>query len=403
MKLNIGPDQAELSSNLAPKSKVETKRKIQQLPQPVAGSSLFHPKPFYKTFPSAQQLDEIKKTIRETGQPELVPTIVWTKPDKKLEHRLIHPEISVRRKLRPDGDLVPCSLCSGKKPKCLSFYLLWSSDGHLRVVGNICGPKYFGESIFRDMRNFAKQEARKEAAQDYLLDQLPLIHIGINDLNLLEPVCINAKSATSEFRRNVPSLFSRLSDSMQKNEGNLVIIKKLDSSYDSPAGIRTSMSGGESEYEALKVAQIQGGEFLATSYNPVAKVAEIRSAILRFIKTKENQLSCEDALEYVVTLSDNEVIEEAKVLKSIHQKTLLLCDRLHKIRIFLSDSNMSELKIWGQHPENEFRFDFIQEKNFRRLRVSWEESYTIPPHNRFEVPKLEYLGTLKKSNDSTIA
>ena len=357
----------------------------------VAGAAGPYPDP-----PTPMQLEEIRRIIRKTGQPELVPTISWSKPDRNVEHRLIHPKSTVDRKSRPDGAMVPCSLCSGENPKCLSFYLLWSADGYLRVIGHFCGPKYFGEHEFRDMERAASRAARKEANENFLLNNLPNFHLWIAELDALAPVCGHAQNLSQRFMREVPSLHNELRRMFRDHGGALVILREREKAGVGPTGIRSSLGGGESEYDAIPVANLRGKSFLTPGYNPISKLSKIRRSFEMITDGRGPVLLQDDVLEIVCPLDENGLDRLVIVVREAHRHALRLVERLHEMAGFLSNDNLDGLDQWGGHEENELKFTVERGPRGVSFRVNWQEKTTLEVGEGIRPPMHQHLGSLEE-------
>ena len=346
----------------------------------------------YPEPPNPVQLEQVRKIIRESGQPELVPTLAWTKPEKDIEHQLFHPKITVSRKLRPDGDMVACPFCSGGHPKCLSFYLLWSADGHLRIVGHICGPNYFGDVQFRDLDDAARRKAQKDANETFLLNNLPNLHLWLADLDVLTPVCQRAQQYRRRFMSGVASLHQELLRMIRGHEGALVILRKRETTGEGPAGFRSSLGGQESEYDPVAVAHLRGTTFLTPSYNPVSKLSKIRQP-LEGLATG-GAFTEDDVLTLILDLDEDGLDSAVKAIRDAHRQAVRLVERLHDIATFFSDANLDALNSWGGHNENEFKFAVERGPRSVTFRVGWEERATMPTGRELEPPVLQHLGTL---------
>ena len=69
----------------------------------------------YTTRPSESIILRFLDHVRMTGMPETFPTICRTPPPDGSPPRFLR-RIDVDRKLRPDGDLAPCAICSPFSP-----------------------------------------------------------------------------------------------------------------------------------------------------------------------------------------------------------------------------------------------------------------------------------------------
>lgn len=74
--------------------------------------------------PSPSVVADFRKHVRETGSPETWPLISTEHPPSDGEVRMLAQGISIKPKLRPDGQMAPCPICRPEKPK-------WMHDGAL--------------------------------------------------------------------------------------------------------------------------------------------------------------------------------------------------------------------------------------------------------------------------------
>src|SRR4051794_24115968 len=99
--------------------------------------------------PTDVPLGEFKEFVRTTGRPEDFPGLDRSKPDISGNHELIW-RFDLSRKQRPSDEFIPCALC-GPFPKFLHGWVVWSADGHIRVIGHNCADTHFGSPRFRSM------------------------------------------------------------------------------------------------------------------------------------------------------------------------------------------------------------------------------------------------------------
>jgi hypothetical protein len=339
--------------------------------------------------PPQAQLPEIRRVINETGQPELVPELTWTRPDKAIAHRLYLPKIQVDRARRPGGEMIACSLCDPERPKCLSFYLLWSADGHLRIVGHMCGATHFGQHAFREMEDAARREATRLADEDFLLEYLPRLPLWLDDLDSLAPACGHAQRLKREFAKGVPSLHVRLVRMVKDHGGALVIVRKR--SGDGPSGFRSSLGGG-AEYETVPVAYLRGQSFLTPSYNPVSELERIEADLLSVTGGRTSQVSEEDAVEIICSMSEAGLHDARRKIEAARRRAARLVERLIEIAAFVSDAGIDELDRWARHDENEFRFTLERVPQGLAIRVRWDQKVTLDLRADLRPPALKHIG-----------
>lgn len=123
--------------------------------------------------PPQSIIDDCKDFVRKTGKPDEWRWHIHTKPEIGSPPPVIlDPDISVPEKLRPSVGMAPCPLCSLHGPRYF-FGMLgwWKGERALRVIGNECGHKFYGEGFEEAKREFKKKHS-DDAAQNFLIANL---------------------------------------------------------------------------------------------------------------------------------------------------------------------------------------------------------------------------------------
>lgn len=294
--------------------------------------------------------------------------------------------ITVSRKQRPDGDMIPCPFCSPDKPKFLSFYLLWSADGYLRIVGHICGPSHFTDAGFREMEERARREMEKETSTQYLLETLPRVLGWLEDMDALAP-CDRVQKLRSAFSAQVPSLWRQLRHAVRKQEGRLVVVRKRRG--EGPSGMRSSL-GGESEYETEVVAQLRGQAFVGTGRNLVGLLTDIRQMLTDVVGDYPLPLSDDHLLEMMLGMGDEQLNAAKSALDAARGNAIRLRQQLVDMASFLGGDNLSGLERWAGHPDADFHFRVRRERGAVTFIVRSNERTTLPLGG-LEVPELKHV------------
>jgi hypothetical protein len=345
--------------------------------------------------PTDGEIAQIRKLIADTGRPETVAALSWTKPSKDLEHVLYLPEIEIPRALRLGGEMVACAFCSGGHPKTLRPHLLWSADGHLRLVGPTCGPKYFGAAEYREMQRAARAKQLKAANIDVLLEHLGNAHLWREEAVALADFCKGFELLRLAFMERVPTLHQRLRYEVTEHHSALVVYVPL--SGDSPDGYRSSTTGEKSAIEPRTVAVLQGAEFLMPGVDARAKAGTIVAAIDQLVAPYKAPLSDDQILDLVDYMSEAALAAAVKNLRAAHDGGRRLFEWLKRARMFLSEANVDALDAWSSHEKNDF--------NLRVARVSGPPaavvyrcgvtSVRLPMAEQVVLPTLSHLGSLR--------
>ena len=161
----------------------------------------------YPTPPTEFQVSKFLQHVRETGYPEGLPNICTTPPSLDLDHRHVC-QIDIPTDMRASRDMVVCTFCSNGRPKFWHGHLIWSEDGNIRLLGNCCGPRFFGAVTYRDMLAARRRQQRRIYNEDFLLDKLPLLPDLLSTVGALEKPCEAVQKTMRDFHRGVQPLAS---------------------------------------------------------------------------------------------------------------------------------------------------------------------------------------------------
>lgn len=317
----------------------------------------------YKRPPSAEEIQAIRKTIVESQSPETYYALTWDSvPSPDIEHELYLPIIELDRAKRPDGQMVPCPFCSGRNPKCLGFYLLWSADGHLRVVGRKCGPTYFGETFAR-LTEEAKAKQQAEQNLNFLLTNLSKLPKWQVELAELAGDAERLEQLETEFRNAVPDLH-RLLSGFSKTGGNALTVEQR--LPDSSKAARLS-AGAADEYETVRVGTLFGGAFLRAEGH--AKRARSALASLEAIRKCHGQeLSDDDVLE-ICPDTDAEIARAVETIKTALEDAKSVVSHIENAKKFLSEESLESLHALSSHELCSPRFFIERQGSAVRIRV----------------------------------
>ena len=121
-------------------------------------------------------------------------------------------QFSVERRKRPDGDEVPCPICSPNDPKYLhDAYLVWYRDeGVIRAIGPECGDSVFGGTMYAEAKGKFDLEERERRAIDFLEKNLSKTASMLAALGRLKLAVFEAERLYLEFTGRAPRIHERL-------------------------------------------------------------------------------------------------------------------------------------------------------------------------------------------------
>jgi hypothetical protein len=267
---------------------------------------------------------------------------------------------------------------------------MWSSDGRLRVVGHVCGPKYFGVAAFRHLKADAERRFFALSDENFLLEELPAVAKHIQDLDVLAEPCRWLYERRREIQRDGPTLVSLLRRTAKDNAGTL-IVQRLRSDV-SPAGLRSS-SGVASRYEDELVWELRGRTFLAPSFDPVRRLQELRDPLAALLGGRQAPLGDDDVLQIVINLPEEERRKAVKAIASVRKKAIELRRVVREAREFLSAANIEGIARWAAHPDNlgirveegrgSYRFFFQQGDRVTLRAIEHVGELSMPSFERY--------------------
>jgi hypothetical protein len=127
----------------------------------------------YKARPLPSVVSEFQEHVRRTGSPHTWHRIT-TSPHPKGEAPVIIDKVSIPKRLRGGIETrAPCSICSVKSPKFDDGFLVFCSDGYLRIIGHECGHDHFDEDSYAAALQEHDDEVAEAGARTMLRERMP--------------------------------------------------------------------------------------------------------------------------------------------------------------------------------------------------------------------------------------
>lgn len=290
----------------------------------------------YPEPPSKIEIDEFLQFANESGEPESFPLLALTPPPRGQEFKILAAfEIPMGR--RPGGVFIPC-VCCGTKNKFLAGRLIWSGDGHIRILGKDCAKRHFGDERTKHAEAQYRFEKIRDAKHRYLMSAWPRVNLLLNEAEKLAEKATQLEAIITSIRKNAPELFGVLTYSAQNNSGALTVSRRHDDSIVN-IGL-TSSTGSASQFYDAVVSTVRGFELFKPNRRWSLK---LRDAIREI-----SPLSC--SADEVAAKIDSIASEDSVGLaRSIERATTCLVaihEELSAANRFICDDNVTAIRRW---------------------------------------------------------
>jgi len=127
----------------------------------------------FRGLPNKSVIQDFLQHVWNTGLPHTWKSITTT-PHPEGEASKILAGFSIPLRMRNGAETrAPCSICSVAHPKFDHGFLVFCSDGHLRIIGQDCGHDFFeGDSFAEELKEHDELNA-EEAARKLLSERMP--------------------------------------------------------------------------------------------------------------------------------------------------------------------------------------------------------------------------------------
>lgn len=214
---------------------------------------------------------------------------------------------------------------------------------------------------------------KQSASKDFLLASLPRLDAKLNVIRNLQPAAAEALRIYRSFRKKCSSIQRHLRQVKQHSGGRLRVTEILwskeneeDRDYFGPAGFR-GRAGSETETRDHELGILKGMTALIGEYNPVKELSHITRLLESYVFTGGE----ENAIDFIVTMSDNQRRAAVALMQEIDRHYVKFILRLKDFESFFSRENIEVLHRYGNHPHNQFSFDANYETIRGRPRVTF--------------------------------
>lgn len=286
--------------------------------------------------------DEIVKLFRahceKTASPESFELLTFNAPQVGIGSEIVT-KFDIPKNRRPNGKFIPCSFC-GDAEKFLSGSLIWSEDGHLRIIGHICSRTEFGVANLREMQARYSRGISLEAASSFLIDHWTNAAHLLEEATRLATFAEPIDNYISNLRNHAPNLWGAI-QSARKKQGALSIQRQT-SSIGRQLGLRTS-SGGTVDYEEVEVGRLIGTSLFGAKEKYGSSFMKIANRLREFSVSEDEVLTRLAARDEVQILNTRTaILESARSITSIRA-------RLESGLTFFCEDNALAINKWANN------------------------------------------------------
>jgi hypothetical protein len=309
-------------------------------------------------WPSRQFIESVLLHLKETAEPETFPQLYRNQISKDEEFRIIKKDIELDGKKRPEGDNAPCPMCTPNKFLTCSLIYLPRMEC-CAVIGHCCADKQNAADAEREY----KWRTNRDAEDDYLLGNLPLVQAKMDVLTSLKPAAAEALRLYRRFRHQLPQIHSLLRHTKHEYRGNLVLSEIIrggedsdETDYFGPAGFQgrgtTNVETREHNYGLMT-----GTLAVIQDYNPVKEL----EFVTRQLESVHGLPTEEAALEFVTAITEQQRHAGVAIMQAIDEGTMKFANRVKEFLTFFTRENAEVLNAFGQSPYNNMHFTVTYE------------------------------------------
>lgn len=299
-------------------------------------------------WPSQEFIDDVLRHLKDTAQPETLPTLYRNKLAKNTEFRIVKKDIVLDGKKRPNGDDAPCPMCTPNKFLTCSLVYLPSLKC-CAVIGHCCADKETAANAEREY----KLRTTRDYQENYLLTCLPLVADRMKILESLRPSANEALRLYRKFKNNLPQIHSLLRSTKHQYRGHLILSQIISSSRDDdendaendyvgPAGIK-GRGSREIQTREHNYGLLSGAIAVHSDFHPVKELEWIQ----RRLASVETMPTEEAALEFICSINEKQRNAAVVIMESVDVGVRRYVARVKEFLSFFTLDNARVLNAFG--------------------------------------------------------
>jgi hypothetical protein len=320
----------------------------------------------FRDRPTGVWIDETVARIKETAQPELIESLYRNHIPKDARFRVLKHLITVEGTKRPEGDHCPCPMCTPNR--FLTGSLVWFPDLQFcAFIGNCCA----NDDVLAEAEKERKWREKRDSEEDYLLAALPLVAPKVIVLESLKPVALEAVRAYRKIRNTLPLVHEQLRKMKQHHGGQLTLTEIIrgeseeNDNYFGPAGFKGRGKDGV-ETRDHTFGTFSGHIAVIKDYNPTKELETIHRKLMSVAANAYDQ----DALEFIVGMSEKQRHAAVVVLRDVEESTVKFKARLQDLASFYTRENAEMFNKFFTHALNSlyYRVEYTSVRSQPTLR-----------------------------------
>jgi hypothetical protein len=323
----------------------------------------------FREWPPGPFVESVLQHLKDTAQPETMPSLFRNQISKNEEFRIIRKDITLDGTKRPEGDNAPCPMCTPNKFLTCSLVYLPNIQA-CAVIGHCCADKQNAADAERDY----KRRTTERHEEDYLLGCLPLVEARMTILTSLKPAAAEALRLYRRFRKDLPQVQALLRHTKHQYRGNLILSEIIrggeddekENDYFGPAGFRgrgtTDIETREHNYGLMS-----GTLAVIQDYNPVKELEWLTRQL-----ASVHALPTEDAaLEFICAIDDRQRHAGVVIMEGVDEGIIKFTNRVREFLQFITRENAQVLNAFGTSDHNSVYFTAEYETLHKRpsLRI----------------------------------
>jgi hypothetical protein len=327
-----------------------------------------------RDWPTSVFIDEVVAHLKTTAQPETCDLLYRNKLPRTTKFRKVRP-VELDQRKRPEGDLAPCPMCTTNRFLSGSLVFIPALNC-CAVIGHCCASKEARDEAEREY----KRRTQRDHEETLLLTNLPLLGKRADLLTRLRPAAEEARRIYRRFRRDAPTIHGHLRQLKARRGCHLSVSEEIEREDHEDSielyGPRGLGRPGEEQTREIEIGVFKGGTAVTKDYNPVKELDDI----IRMVASLEAIPSEEAALDFIVTMTEQQRRAAVAIIEGIDSSRRKLVSSLYDFARFFAKDNIELINTYGCHSLNQFPIEAEHLTVRGTTQVSfkhWDERCTV--------------------------
>jgi hypothetical protein len=327
--------------------------------------------------PPYHLIEDFKKHLKETGQPETFPGLYWGRLRANEPFEILA-DFAVDLKKRPERNYVPCPMCKAKEKFLEGSLVFVFSRRCIAIIGHDCAAA----EVRHEARSKKKQADKRQQQEDFLLSRLQRVPGMLKKVREMIKVAGEIESIHRAFRRGAPDI-QRMLREVRKNGGELKVTEVVEND--------AATSGPRTKGAIVRdhnLGHLIGAQAVASSLSLTAPLRALEQWLIPFDGCRDEHA----ALDKTIQLLDiNEAEKAVDYIGEADRRIAKLTFEMAQFCQFFSAANIDGIRNWAVHPlqqnpfevERQYRSEGVVVTMSRRTRKETDRQYArlvLPDH-----------------------